>query len=105
MIKVSILYPNKPASHFDADYYVNVHMPLAIKLLGPALKGVTAEIGIAGGAPGQPPPFAAIATFTCDSVQSFTESFVPHSAQLMADIPNYTDIEPVIQISEIRISQ
>jgi uncharacterized protein (TIGR02118 family) len=105
MIKVSILYPNKAASHFDADYYVDVHMPQAIKRFGPALKGVSAEIGVAGEAPGQPPPFAAIATFTCDSVQSFAESFLPHSAELMADIPNYTDIEPVIQISEIRISQ
>ena len=37
MIKVAFLYPNKPGSHFKADYYIDVHMPLAIRLLKPAL--------------------------------------------------------------------
>jgi uncharacterized protein (TIGR02118 family) len=105
MIKVSILYPNKPGSRFDADYYVNTHMPLAIRLLEPALKGVTVEIGVGGGAPDQAPPFAAIVGFTCESIQVFSEVSRPHMAELQADIPNYTDIEPVFQISEIRISQ
>ena len=49
MIKVTILYPNKPGTRFDADYYLGVHMPMAIRLLGPAIKSVTAEIGIVGG--------------------------------------------------------
>jgi uncharacterized protein (TIGR02118 family) len=105
MIKVTVLYPNKPGSHFDADYYINVHMPMAIELMGPALKGVSAEIGLAGGAPGQPAPYAAIAAFTCESVEAFSEAFTPHTQQLMSDIPNYTDIQPVLQMSEIRISQ
>ena len=38
MIRVTFLYPNKPSSHFNADYYIDIHMPLAIRLLGPALK-------------------------------------------------------------------
>ena len=29
---------------------------------------------------------------------------MPHYKELQADIPNYTDIEPVVQISKIRIS-
>jgi hypothetical protein len=29
-------------------------------------------------------------------------AFVPAMGQLQADIPNYTDIEPVVQVSEIR---
>jgi len=28
---------------------------------------------------------------------------MPHYAELQADIPNYTDIAPVVQISKIRI--
>jgi uncharacterized protein (TIGR02118 family) len=105
MVKVTILYPNKPGSRFDSDYYLNVHMPMAIKLMGPAIKAVSAEIGIAGGAPGQEPPFAALVGFTCDSVQAFNEAATPHMAALQADIPNYTDIEPIFQISEIGLSQ
>jgi hypothetical protein len=31
MIKLSILYPNKPSSRFDISYYVGTHMPLAMR--------------------------------------------------------------------------
>jgi uncharacterized protein (TIGR02118 family) len=105
MIKVSILYPSKPGSRFDVDYYLNVHMPLAIKLLEPALKGVSVEIGVSGAMPDQAPPYAAIVGFTCESAQAFSDAFIPVAAELQGDIPNFTDIEPVIQISEIKISQ
>jgi uncharacterized protein (TIGR02118 family) len=105
MIRVTFLYPNKPGSRFNADYYINEHMPLAIRLLGSALKGVSAEIGVSAAMPGSAPPYAAIATFTFESVQAFTQAVMPHYVQLQGDIPNYTDIEPVVQIGEIRISQ
>ena len=29
MVKVSVLYPNKPGSRFDIEYYLNTHMPLS----------------------------------------------------------------------------
>jgi uncharacterized protein (TIGR02118 family) len=104
MIKVTFLYPNAPGTRFNADYYIDVHMPLAIKRLGPALKAVSAEIGLSGAMPGSSAPNAALASFTFDSVESFTAAVMPHYAELQADIPNYTDIAPVVQISEIRIS-
>jgi len=101
MIKVSVLYPNKPGSSFDANYYLNIHMPLAVKLLGTAVKAVTAEIGISGGMPDQSAPYAAIAGFTCETVQAFTDAFLPNAAALQGDIANYTDIAPVLQVSEL----
>src|SRR5579859_3798795 len=104
MIKVTILYPNRPGSRFDADYFINVHMPMAIELLGAAVKGVSAEIGIAGATPNEPPPYAALCAFTCESTSAFTAAFLPHASTLQGDIPNYTDIAPVIQISELRLS-
>ena len=101
MIKVSIFYPNKSGSRFDGAYYLSVHIPLAIKLLGPAIKAVSVELGVSGGAPDQAPPYAAICGFTCETVQAFTEAFLPHQAELQSDIPNYTDIAPVIQVSQL----
>jgi uncharacterized protein (TIGR02118 family) len=101
MIKMSVTYPNKPGGHFDADYYLTVHMPLAARLLGHALNAVTAEIGVGGGAPGVPATYAAIAGFTCDSVDAFMQAFLPVADQLRGDIPNYTNIEPVIQFSSL----
>ncbi|MGA8086562.1 MAG: EthD family reductase [Terracidiphilus sp.] len=102
MIKVSVLYPSKPGSRFDVDYYLTVHMPMATRLLGAAVKDTSIEIGIGGGAPNEPAPYAAIVGFTCDSVDAFMAAFTPVVGQLQGDFPNYTDIQPVIQISEIR---
>ena len=101
MIKVMVLYPNKTGSRFDADYYLKVHMPMAAKLLGPALKSVSAEIGVSGETPGSKPPYSAIAQFTCVSIEAFTNAFLPVAEQLQGDIPKYTDIEPLVQISQI----
>ncbi|HTX75859.1 MAG TPA: EthD family reductase [Terracidiphilus sp.] len=105
MVRVSILYPSAPNSRFDLDYYLNTHMPLALGLLGAAVKGVSVETGMYGGMPGQAPPFTAICAFTCESVEAFTSAFLPNADVLQSDIPNYTDIAPVIQISEIRLEQ
>ncbi len=101
MIRMSVTYPNKPGGDFDADYYLKIHMPMAAKLLGHALKAATAEIGVGGAAPGAPPAYAAIAGFTCESIDVFMQAFLPVADQLQGDIPNYTNIEPVIQFSEL----
>lgn len=102
MVRVSVLYPSKPGSRFDMDYYLQVHMPMAKRLLGAAVHTTSVEIGIGGEMPGEPAPYAAIAGFTCDSVEAFTAAFLPIADQLQGDIPNYTDIKPVIQISDLR---
>jgi len=101
MIKITVTYPNRPGGRFDANYYLTVHMPMAARLLSPALKAITAEIGIGGETPGQPPPYAAIAGFTCESVDAFMRAFLPVADQLQTDIPNYTDLDPVLQISNL----
>ncbi len=103
MVKVTVLYPNAPGSRFDIEYYLNTHMPMSARLLGPAIKAITVEIGRGGEALGAEPPFAAICGFTCETVEDFMGAFTPVADQLQGDIPNYTDIPPVIQISDIRI--
>ena len=32
-------------------------------------------------------------------------AFMPHAAELQGDMPNYTDIETIIQLSEVAINQ
>ena len=102
MVKVSVLYPNKPGSRFDIEYYLNTHMPMSARLLGDAIKAITVEIGRPTPG-GEPAPFAAICGFTCETVDDFMNAFTPVAGELQGDIPKYTDIEPVIQISDIRI--
>jgi uncharacterized protein (TIGR02118 family) len=39
-----------------------------------------------------------------DSVESFQKSFAPHAERIMGDLPNYTDSQPLIQISEVKLA-
>jgi uncharacterized protein (TIGR02118 family) len=103
MIKVSVLYPNRGDAKFDMDYYVTKHMPMVRQKLAPACKGVAAEQGIAGGAPGTPPAFVAMGHLLFDSADAFQKAMAPHAAEIMGDIPNYTNIQPVIQISDVKM--
>jgi uncharacterized protein (TIGR02118 family) len=103
MIKVSVFYPNRDGSKFDMDYYVGKHIPMARKKIGPALKAVAVEQGIAGAQPGTPPPYMAVGHLTFDSVDAFLAAFGPVGAEIQADVPNYTNVEPVIQFSEVKL--
>ena len=101
MIRVSVLYPHKEGCKFDHEYYRDRHIPLVKEKLGSALREASIDRGIAGGAPDAPLPFACIGYLNFDSVDDFQQAFGPVAGDIMTDIPNYTDIEPVIQISEI----
>ena len=101
MIKISVMYPNAEGSHFDLDYYCKTHMPLVKARMGSHLEYYTVDKGLAGGAPGAPAPHAAAGHLYCKSVEAFQAGFGPHTAEIMGDIPNYTNITPIVQISEV----
>jgi uncharacterized protein (TIGR02118 family) len=101
MIKVSVMYPNTPGARFDHAYYRDKHMPLLASRLGEACKSYTIDKGLAGGAPGDPPTYVGMCHVLADSVESFQAAFGPHAKEILADIANYTDIQPVMQISEV----
>lgn len=105
MIKVNIIYPNKEGSHFDWDYYLNRHMPRAIEKLGSGVKGVSVEQGLGGTRPDAPAEYVALCHYTFESVDDFLNAFMPVGEELQADMRNYTNIEPIIQFSEVRMSQ
>lgn len=100
-IKVSVLYPSGEGKHFDMEYYSKKHVALLGTLLGDAIIGATVENGLGGAAPGEAAPFAAMGNLYFESMDSFQKSFGPHAQAIMADVPNYTNIEPIMQISEV----
>jgi uncharacterized protein (TIGR02118 family) len=102
MIQVSVLYPQGDGKHFDMAYYLGNHIPMVKAKLGAACKAVTVVEGLAGGAPGSKPAYAAMCHLSFDSPDAFKAAFAPHAAAILGDIPNYTDIEPVIQVSAIK---
>ena len=105
MIKVSVMYPNTPGARFNHEYYRDKHMPMVQAKLGAALKFYAVDKGLAGGAPGAPATYVGMCHLYCDSVETFQAGFGPHAKEIMADIPNYTDIAPVMQISEVVVGE
>jgi hypothetical protein len=51
------------------------------------------------------PAFRVTAWFPFDSIAAFEANFGPHAAAIMADIPNYTDLQPIIQMGEARAQE
>lgn len=103
MIKISVFYPNEEGKRFDMDYYCKNHIPMVRNKLGDQCKGVAVEQGLGGGEPGSQPAYVARGHLYFDSVEAFQAAFGPHAEAIMGDIPNYTDIRPTVQISEVKI--
>ena len=100
-VKISILYPNEEGKTFDMNYYSNNHMPMVAELFGDALLGYGIEKGISGRTPEEPLPYVATGYFYFDTIEDYGKAFGPNAEQILGDIPNYTNIRPLIQISEI----
>lgn len=103
MIKVSVFYAHSSGAKFDMGYYIGKHIPMVRQKLGAACKGVSVEQGLGGGAPGTPPAFVAMAHLLFDTAEAFQKAFAPHAKEIMGDVPNYTKIEPVIQVSDVKM--
>ena len=103
MIKVSVFYPNTTGSRFDMPYYLNTHIPMVRQKLGAAVKGLSVEHGLGGGQPGTPPTYLAMGHLLFDSVEAFRQSWGPHAEAIVGDIPNYTNIQPTLQVSEVKL--
>ena len=105
MIKVSVMYPYTEGARFDHAYYRDRHMPLVKARLGSACAYYTVEKGLAGRTPGSPPAFVAMCAFVCESVEAYEAAIRAHRDEILRDIPNYTDIAPVLQFSEVVVER
>lgn len=105
MIKVSVMYPFSAGARFDHGYYRDKHMPLLKKRLGDACLYYTIDKGLAGGGPGTPPAYVAMCHVFSESVETFNAAFGPHAKEILGDIANYTDLQPVMQISEVVVER
>ena len=95
------MYPNGKNVKFDSAYYINNHLPMVIRTLGDALKGLELDLGMASRIPGQPAPFVAIAHLKFEDLDTFKTSFEPHAPLLAADVKNFSNVQGELQISEL----
>jgi len=92
MIRVSVHYPSGEGTTFDHDYYAATHVPLCEAAWSPVRTEI--DKGIDG------PNVAAVHIFF-DSLASMQAAMAsPRTAEVMADVANYTNITPVLQVSE-----
>lgn len=101
LTKVTILYPNGEGNTFDMEYYQTKHMPLLAELFGDSLKDFEIDAGKAGRTPEEEVPYLAIGYLYFESIASYRAEFPKHAEAILGDIPNYTNIQPQIQISEV----
>ena len=93
MIRMSVFYPSGDGSTFDMDYYRSTHVPMALKAWG------LAEAEIDKGLNG---PYVAGVHFRFESQDAVNAALAaPGTPEVLADVPNFTNITPVIQTSEI----
>ena len=101
LIKISVMYPYAEGKTFNMEYYETKHMPMVAAFLGENLVNYTIEKGLASGVPNQPLPFMAIGTFYVKSLKDYQLAIGPNRDAIRADFSNYTNIVPVILVSEV----
>jgi len=102
MIRLTVSYPSAPGARFDFDYYTTKHLELVRdRMRESSLESVAVEKGVSGGAPDSAAPFVCVATMTFRDAARFQAAWAKAVPDLLADVPNYTDTSPVVQIGEI----
>jgi uncharacterized protein (TIGR02118 family) len=97
---ITVLYPNTPGVTFDFDYYLKHHATLIARLYGNSIAKLELRRGSAT-ADGSPAPFIAIINIWIADQDAFDSAGAKHGATLIADVPNFTNTMPTIQIDEI----
>ena len=101
MVRVCVMYPNEDGGAFDYDYYRDTHMALVRQHLEPhGLKKTGIEKGVGGGAEGKA-PYVCIGSLYFDSSEQYTKAMASVGTVLRDDIPNFTNLTPIRQISEV----
>jgi len=97
---ITVLYPNAPGVTFDFDYYLKHHSTLIYRLYAVIIAKL--DLRRCGGTPdGSPPPYVAIINIWIADQEAFDRAGAKHGATLIADVPNFTNTMPTIQIDEI----
>mgnify|MGYP001596058670 FL=1 len=100
MYCVSVYYPNKEDAKFDLEYYTTKHIPMVAGYIGDNVVKAEVHKGVASG-DGSPAKFVYTGSIWINSVERFRATMAEHGGAIMGDIPNYTNIEPILQVDEV----
>ena len=91
MIKVSVMYPKSDDATFDMDYYKTKHMEIVDRTMKPAKWEI--DSGLDG-------PYIAIGHLYFDSHEALGAA-MGEGGEAMADVPNFTNAQAAMQVSEV----
>ncbi len=98
MVTMTIVYPYDADQPFDEAYYNSRHMPLAREVWGDAVSDVAVYHALAG-LTGDP-AFSTVALVEFTSMEAFQKAMAnPRTAEVNADVANFTAVKPNIQLS------
>jgi uncharacterized protein (TIGR02118 family) len=101
MYRVSIMYPNQEGAEFDFEYYRTTHMQLIEKHLKSfGLVKTEVDKGISGGGD-EPAPYICTGHLYFKTRDGYDSGIAEVGSVLRGDIPHFTTIVPVRQVSEI----
>jgi len=104
MHRLTVLYPAKDGEAFNYDYYFSNHHKLVVSRLKPeGMVSCEFDQGVSDPAGGKA-PYLAIAYLKFTSADALQKALVKHGAEILGDIPNYTKIEPIMQVNEVKAS-
>lgn len=94
MVTVTVLYPRSDDVNFDMDYYKEKHFGLLRDALGDTLKRDEIHTVLDG-------PYVAYCLMYFDQIEDFQGAMAERGAEIMSDVPKYTNAQPVILVSNV----
>ena len=101
MVTVSVVYPRSPGATFDYEYYRTKHLRLVGERWADA--GLVAGEALLGAATpnASEAPFFAIGILHFESADALKAALNgQHAAEVIGDIRNFTDVQPIIQVND-----
>ena len=96
--RLSAIYPQTDSSTFDMDYYMSTHIPLVEELFQPV--SIEVNEGVSGAEEGSSPPYAVMTDITFATLEDLQNAVATHGAEVIGDIPNFTNVEAQLQINK-----
>jgi len=101
MIRVTLVYKDSEEAHFDFEYYVQHHVAMSRRLLSDCgLLSIEVE-KCTRMLSGEKPDVVCITHLDLERESDLSKALEIHGAALMADFPNYTNIQPEIYVCEV----
>lgn len=103
MIRITAHYHWHDGAHFDHEHYLNRHTPMAQQVLSAhGLLRLECDRFLSEQAPRAGDLIAATHVYFPD-LASAQAAIAAAAPMLLADVPNYTSITPVLRLSEVRV--